>query len=159
MQIRLFRYRGCIHKYLTRCNLHWHGRLLQTKSQLLSLIDSHISYYNLEAITFVNNYVHICSTHYTCTLDTDTTVFGPLKINWQDVCNEYIQSEPGKDQTKYQFNELFSKINIGFKYYSIYPFYTKAVLDHDTCVPKNVKSQFTTCIFNWSKQESSGIPE
>ena len=89
-----------IHKYLTICNLRWHGWLLQTWSQLLSLLDSHISYYNLKAITFVNNYVHVCSTHYTCTLDTDTTMFGPLKINWQDVCHEYIQSEPGKYQTK-----------------------------------------------------------
>jgi len=40
----------------------------------------------------------------------DTAVYGPLKTHWQDVCHEYMQGNPGRVITKYQFNEVLSKV-------------------------------------------------
>ena len=55
----------------------------------------------------------------------------------------YIQSNPGRIITKYQFSELFSKswlktivpanIISGLKHCGVYPFNPRAVLDHDPC--------------------------
>ena len=40
----------------------------------------------------------------------DTAVYGPLKSNWQSICRNYIQSNPRRIITKYQFSDLFSKL-------------------------------------------------
>ncbi len=39
----------------------------------------------------------------------DTSVFGPLKLNWKDACHYFIQANPGKVITKYQFSSLLSE--------------------------------------------------
>ena len=75
---------------------------------ILLLLDGHSSHYNLEAVTFVKENGIIMFTlvpHTTHMIQPlDTAVYGPLKTNWQDVCHKYIQSQPGKVITKYQFS-------------------------------------------------------
>ena len=76
----------------------------------------------------------------------DTTVFVPLKRSRQEACYDFIQAQPGRVITKYQFNRIFSpawlksmvlaSIISGFKTCGIHPFNPKAVLDHDPCEPK-----------------------
>ena len=38
----------------------------------------------------------------------DSTVFGPLKKHWTDICHDFQQANPGAVLTKYSFSRLFS---------------------------------------------------
>ena len=114
-------------------------------------MDGHSSHYNLEAITMAKENGVILFTlvpHTTHKMQPlDTAVYVPLKTHWEDVSHHYLQSHPGKVITKYQFSSLFSEawlemmipanIISGFRTCGVYPFNTKAVLDHDPCVSKN----------------------
>ena len=76
----------------------------------------------------------------------DKAVFGPLKVNWQKACHDFLQSNPGKVVTKYNFSSLLNKawmntmlpqtIINGFRSCGVFPFDPRAVLDHD--LPQNV---------------------
>lgn len=67
----------------------------------------------------------------------DTSVFGPLKRHWTDVCHKRLQSNPGMVISKYNFSEVFSEawmkaltpgnIVSGFKKCGIYPFNRDAI--------------------------------
>ena len=67
----------------------------------------------------------------------DCTVFAPLKSQWRTVCHEFLQRNPGRVITKFNFNSLFSKVwlqsvipaNViaGFKSCGVYPFNSSAI--------------------------------
>ena len=67
----------------------------------------------------------------------DVSVFKPLKVNWQECCHKFLQEQPGRAVTKYQFSELFyqawsmsmtpGNIRVGFKKCGIYPFDPQAI--------------------------------
>ena len=108
---------------------------------LFLLLDGHSSHYQPELIHFAKDHdiFLFClpphTTHESQPLD--TTVFGPLKQHWRSVCHEYMQSNPGKLVTKYQFSPLLNKawmltmtpsnICSGFKKCGIYPFNPNAI--------------------------------
>ena len=108
---------------------------------LFLLLDGHSSHYQPDLIHFAkdHNIVLFClpphTTHESQPLD--TTVFGPLKRNWQSVCHQYMQSNPGKIVTKYQFSALLNKawmltmtpsnICAGFRKCGVYPFNSNAI--------------------------------
>ena len=112
---------------------------------LLLLLDGHSSHYNPEAIRLAKANDIILFTlvpHTTHEMQPlDTAVFGPLKLNWRNTCHDYIQNNPGRVITKYQFSNLLSKswlktmmpstIIHGFKTCGIFPYNPAAVLDHD----------------------------
>lgn len=39
----------------------------------------------------------------------DKGCFGPLKSSWRQVCHEFITKNPGKQITRFEFSQLFSK--------------------------------------------------
>ena len=108
---------------------------------LLLILDGHGSHYQPELISYAkeNGVVMFClpphTTHETQPLD--TSVFKPLKQNWQEVCNRYVQANPGRVITKYSFSallhEAWSKAMVptvimsGFRRSGIYPFNPAAV--------------------------------
>ena len=67
----------------------------------------------------------------------DCGVFLPLKMQWITICHQFIQSNPGKVITKFNFNSLFSKawldavtpanVVSGFKTCGVYPFNSSAI--------------------------------
>ena len=67
----------------------------------------------------------------------DAAVFGPLKQHWANACHKYMQKNPGKGITKYQFSGLFkeawmetlrpSNVCAGFKKCGIFPFDPNAI--------------------------------
>ena len=67
----------------------------------------------------------------------DCTVFAPLKSQWRTVCHEFLQHNPGRVITKFNFNSFFSKawlqsvmpaiIIAGFKSCGVYPFSSSAI--------------------------------
>ena len=67
-------------------------------------------------------------THYLQPLD--LSIFDPLKLYWLQVCHTYIQKDPGRVVTKYQFCSLFSEMQAvrpqnvisGFCKAGIFPF-------------------------------------
>ena len=108
---------------------------------LFLLLDGHSSHYQPDLIRFAkdHNIILFClpphTTHESQPLD--TAVFGPLKRNWQSACHEYMQSNPGKVVTKYQFSALLNKawmltmtpsnICSGFRRCGVYPFNPNAI--------------------------------
>ncbi|XP_019857802.1 PREDICTED: uncharacterized protein LOC109586066 [Amphimedon queenslandica] len=112
---------------------------------LLLLLDGHSTHYNPDVIRLAkqNDVIIITlvphTTHEMQPLD--TSVFALLKGHWRDVCHEFLQSNPGKVISKYQFSSLLSKAwfkslnptNIinGFKYSGIhvYPFNPEVALE------------------------------
>ena len=108
---------------------------------LLVLLDGHSSHYQPDLIRYAKEHdiILFClpphTTHESQPLD--VSVFKSLKKNWQDVCHEYMQSNPGKVVTKYQFSDLLNKawsktmtpstICAGFKKCGIFPFNPKAI--------------------------------
>ena len=78
----------------------------------------------------------------------DASVFKPLKQNWNDACSKFMQQNPGKVITKYNFspllNEAWNKTMVpkvmtaGFKRCGIYPF-NPDVIDYG--VPANDDSK------------------
>ena len=108
---------------------------------LLLLLDGHSSHYQPDLIRFAKEHdiILFClpphTTHESQPLD--ATVFKPLKQNWQDACHDYIQSNPGKAITKYQFSALLrvtwektmtpTIICSGFRRCGVYPFNPHAI--------------------------------
>ena len=88
------------------------------------------------------------TTHKTQPLDKG--VFGPLKQAWREECHSYIQSNPGKVITRYQFSLLFGRawfksvtpVNIisGFRVTGVYPVNRDKLLSKDTtCISDKTK--------------------
>ena len=78
-------------------------------------------------------------------------VFSPLKMQWRTVCHQFLQSNPGKVITKFNFNSLFSKawlsavtpanVIVGFKTCGVYPFnYSTIGVSMDTDSHDSVNS-------------------
>ena len=67
----------------------------------------------------------------------DASVFKPLKQNWQNACHKFVEKNPGRVITKYDFSPLLyeawvntmvpNNIMSGFKRSGIYPFNPKAL--------------------------------
>ena len=107
---------------------------------LLVLLDGHSSHYQPDLIRYAREHdILFCLPPHTSheSQPLDVSVFRPLKNNWQDVCHDYMQSNPGKVVTKYQFSELLSKawnktmtpstICAGFKKSGVFPFNPEAI--------------------------------
>ena len=125
---------------------------------LLLILDGHGSHYQPELVQYAkeNGVILFClpphTTHESQPLD--TCVFKPLKQNWQEVCHNYMQANPGKVVTKFTFSTLFNEawvktmtpavIISGFKRSGIYPFNPEA-LDYgmNTDVTKKTKQTTT----------------
>ena len=81
---------------------------------LLLLLDGHSSHFQLEVIRYVktSEVIVFClpphTTHASQPLD--VAVFGPLKQHWTNSCHKYMQKNPGKGITKYQFSGLLKKL-------------------------------------------------
>lgn len=108
---------------------------------LLLILDGHGSHYQPELIEYArdNGVILLClpphTTHESQPLD--TCVFKPLKQNWQEACNRYMQKNPGRVVTKYSFSTLLNEawgktmvptvISSGFRRSGIYPFNPEAL--------------------------------
>jgi len=76
----------------------------------------------------------------------DSTVFAPLKSQRRAVCHEFLQRNPGRVITKFNFNSLFSKVwlqsvipaNViaGFKSCGVYPFNSAAIQSGNSSAAK-----------------------
>ncbi len=102
---------------------------------LLLLMDGHSSHYCPETIRCAAQAQIVLfalppnTTHLSQPLDKGC--FGPLKLEWQRVCHEFMSKNPGKVVTRYSFSELFSEawmrtmtiknISAGFRVTGIYP--------------------------------------
>ena len=102
---------------------------------LLLLMDGHSSHFSPNFINKAaeEHVIVFClppnSTHRTQPLDKG--VFGPLKRKWREECYSYMQSNPGKIITRYQFSAIFgqawaksvtpSNITSGFRVTGIFP--------------------------------------
>ena len=105
-------------------------------SPILLALDGYSTHYQPELIKYaIKNkvilfYLPPHTTHESQPLD--ASVFKPLKQNWNAACNRFMQQNPGKVVTRYNFspllNEAWSKtmvpnvISAGFKRAGIYPF-------------------------------------
>lgn len=80
---------------------------------LLLLVDGHSSHYDPDSIRFARSHsvIIFClpphTTHEAQPLD--ISFFGPLKNNWSEVCHRFLQANPGKVITRFNFNQLFSQ--------------------------------------------------
>ena len=77
---------------------------------LLLLLHGHSSHYQL--ISYAKEHNNIVPSPPHTTHDSqplDANVFKPLKQNWQDVYRQYVQDNPGRVVTKYQFSELLKE--------------------------------------------------
>ena len=108
---------------------------------LLLLLDGHSTHYQPDVINLAlkNEVLILClpphTTHATQPLDCG--VFSPLKSHWTSVCHEFIQKNPGRIITKFNFDRLFSQawlravspsnLIAGFKTCGVHPFNNKAV--------------------------------
>ena len=109
---------------------------------LLLLLDGHSTHYNPSFIRKAaqEKVIVFClppnTTHITQPLDKG--VFGPLKVAWAEQCHRYMQLNPGKVVTQYEFMALFSKawcnamtsstIMSAFRTTGVSPFNRQAVL-------------------------------
>ena len=96
----------------------------------------------------------------------DKGVFGPLKQAWRDECHSYIQSNPGKVITQYQFSLLFGRawfksvtpVNIisGFRVTGVYPVNRDKLLSKDTtCISDKMKLSLPCPLLTPSRPYSS----
>ena len=108
---------------------------------LLLLLDGHSSHFQPELIQYAKDHdiIVFClpphTTHESQPLD--ASVFRSLKQHWQDVSHTYMQSNPGKLITKYNFSPLLnqawsktmtpSTICSGFGGCGVYPFNPNAI--------------------------------
>lgn len=108
---------------------------------LFLLLDGHSSHYQPDLIRRAKEHdiILFClpphTTHGSQPLD--VSVFKSLKQNWSEVCHKYIQSNPGRVVTKYQFSELLNSawtktmvpsiICSGFRACGVYPFNRNAI--------------------------------
>ena len=102
-----------------------------TGCPLLLLLDGHSTHYQPEVIRFAKekNIIMLClpphTTHEAQPLD--CSVFSALKSHWRTVCHKFIQSNPHKTITRFNFNKLFAEA------------WLQAV------TPANVMAGFKTC--------------
>ena len=105
------------------------------------LLDRHSTHNQPEVICFARekDIIIVClpphTTHEAQPLDCG--VFSPLKAQWGRVAHDFLQSNPGKVITKFNFSALFIKawvnavtpVNVisGFKTCGIYPFNPSAI--------------------------------
>ena len=103
---------------------------------MLLILDGHSTHYQPDLIKYAKEnqvillYLPPNTTHESQPLD--ASVFKPLKQNWNAACHRFMQENPGKVITKYNFspllNEAWNKtmtpqvISNGFKRAVIYPF-------------------------------------
>ena len=108
---------------------------------LLLLLDGHSTHNQPDVIRYAmeKKIIILClpphTTHEAQPLDCG--VFSPLKAQWKNVAHHFLQSNPGKVITKFNFNTLFAKAWInavtpvnaiaGFKTCGIYPFNPSAI--------------------------------
>ena len=108
---------------------------------LLLLLDGHSFHFQPELIQYAKDhniivfYLPPHTTHESQPLD--ASVFRSLKQHWQDVSHSYMQSNPGKLITKYNFSPLLnqawsktmtpSTICSGFRRCGVYPFNPNAI--------------------------------
>ena len=116
---------------------------------LILLLDGHSSHFKSIVLRLAaeNGVIIFClpsnTTHLTQPLDKGC--FGPLKAYWKEECQEYLNMNPGRVVTRYQFSEILSKAwakgmtmkNIigGFKTTGIFPLNCEAIL------PKSSQSE------------------
>ena len=109
---------------------------------LVLLLDGHSSHFepNVLRLAAENGVVIFClppnTTHLTQPLDKGC--FGPLKSYWREECQMYLNKNPGKVVTRYQFSEIFARawakgmsmknITGGFKTTGIFPLNREAIL-------------------------------
>lgn len=109
---------------------------------VMLLLDGHSSHYEPDTIrlALTEGIVVFClpphTTHVSQPLD--VSFFRPLKSYWSDGCHDFIQKNPGRTITKYQFSPLFSvawykairpeNIMSGFRKAGICPFDSKSIL-------------------------------
>ena len=108
---------------------------------LLLLLDGHSTHHNPSFVRKAaqEKVIVFClppnTTHITQPLDKG--VFGPLKVAWAEQCHRYIQLNPGKVVTQYEFMDLFSRawckamtvsnIMSAFRTTGVYPYNRQAV--------------------------------
>ena len=129
---------------------HWLTKLflpnIPPARPVMLFLDGHSSHYEPDTIRLAmeENVVVFClpphTTHVSQPLD--ISFFRPLKSYWSNACHEYIQKNPGRIITKYQFSPLFSDAwykaikpaNIigGFRGVGIYPFNSAAITIPET---------------------------
>ena len=112
---------------------------------LILLLDGHSTHYQYELIQSAceRDVIILClpphTTHDAQPLD--CSVFSPLKSHWRSICHQFIQQNPGRVITKYNFNGLFSKawlnavtpanLIAGFRKCGVYPFNASAIAVND----------------------------
>ena len=116
---------------------------------VLLLLDGHSSHYEPDTIRCAaeEGVVILClpphTTHVSQPLD--VSFFKPLKLYWSEVCHRYMQDNPGRVVTKYQFSSLFAAawykairpqtFISGFRKVGVCPFDSTAITAPD--VPTN----------------------
>ena len=131
------------------------------------VLDGHSTHYQPELIKYAREYevILFClpphTTHKSQPLD--ASVFKPLKSHWHEACHTFVEQNPGKSITKYNFSKLLNTawgktmspniISSGFKRTGIYPFNPDAI-DYGVApdpVPEKDK-QVTEVVSNEGKQ-------
>ncbi len=118
---------------------------------VLLLLDGHSSHYEPETIRYAasQDVVIVClpphTTHVSQPLD--VSFFKPLKVYWSEVCHRYMQDNPGRVVTKYQFSSLFSTASYktvrpetivsGFRKVGVCPFNSNAITVPDVPISEN----------------------
>ena len=108
---------------------------------MLLLLDGHSTHYQPQLLRVAkeNDVIMLClpphTTHEAQPLDCG--VFGPLKTHWSHVCHAYLQQNPGRLITRFQFSTLFSQawsaavspanVIAGFRTCGVYPFNPSAI--------------------------------
>ena len=108
---------------------------------LLLLLDGHSTHYQPQLLRLAREHdvIILClpphTTHEAQPLDCG--VFGPLKAHWSNVCHSFLQQNPGRVITRFQFSSLFSEawgmavtpsnIIAGFRTCGVYPFNPSAI--------------------------------
>jgi hypothetical protein len=95
----------------------------------LLLLDGHSSHYEPQSIELAkeNDVIIFCLPPHT-TQPLDTTVFGPLKHHWSEVCHNFLHNNLGKVVNKYNFTAQAwlkaltpTDIVAGFRKYGVHP--------------------------------------
>ena len=125
---------------------HWMNKLflpsIPPSRPVLLLLDGHSSHFEPDTIRMASKegVVIIClpphTTHVSQPLD--VSFFRPLKVYWSNACHKYVQENPGRIVTKFQFSSLFStawykaikpeNLISGFRKCGICPFNSKAIV-------------------------------
>ena len=123
---------------------------------LLLLMDGHSSHYCPQVINraLQEKVILFClppnTTHLTQPLDKGC--FGPLKVAWRQKCKDFLQKNPGRVVTKYDFSRLFGQAWMtsmsmpntvaGFRCTGIYPFNRSAFLPESVSHATSVAEKY-----------------